>query len=134
LHVKTAATSSPTTIKITIPGLPYTPLRSNYHKGNFWFTRAKWSAIAREEAFALGKEQHLKEPITSCKIEEVFTVPTKRRIDIEGLMGACKPWIDGLVDAGIIIDDSWKYVKRLSGRIVYEKGVEQTEIIITPID
>ncbi len=122
-----------TPIKIIFPELPYTELRSNYHKINYWYRRAEVSKIAREEAYLLGREVRPSKPLEHCEIEEVFTIPTRRRMDVEGLMGGAKPWIDGLKDAGLIVDDDWGHVRRLSGRIVYQKGVEQTEIIITPL-
>jgi hypothetical protein len=121
-------------IKVTFPELPYVELRANFHRTNFWFTRMEITKIAREEAFLLGKQQvHLTKPIDRCEIEEVFTVPARRRMDVENLMGACKPWVDGLVDSGIIVDDGWEHVRKLSGQVIYKKGVEQTEIIIIPL-
>jgi len=39
----------------------------------------------------------------------------------------------GQLHAKIIRDDSWEYVQKLSGRIVYKKGDRHTEIIITEI-
>jgi hypothetical protein len=120
-------------IKITFPELPYLELRPNYQKSNFWYKRAEVSKIAREEAYLICKAIANPEKIECCEIEEIFTVPTKCRRDIEGLMAASKPWVDGVVDSGILIDDGWQYVVRLSGRIVYKKGVSQTDIIITPV-
>lgn len=123
----------PKIIKVVFPELPYLELRSNFHGTNYWYKRAEVSKIAREEAFLLGKEVHLAKAFEMCEIEEVFIVPTRRRVDVEGLMGGCKAWIDGLKDAGIIRDDDWQHVRRLSGRVVYKKGIEQTEILISPL-
>jgi hypothetical protein len=125
---------SPRTIKITFPLLPYVELRPNYQRSNFWYKRAEVRKIAREEAYFAGGKVLCPKQIELCEIEEVFTVPAKRHIDVENMMAACKSWVDGLCDAGIIIDDDWQHVKRLSGRVVYQKGVQQTEIIITEVE
>ena len=121
-------------VKILFDDLPYVELRANYHKSNFWAERSESTRIARAEAYARCKNIVILKTIERCEIEEVFTIPTKRRMDIENLMIACKPFLDGFVDAKLIHDDSWQYVKKLSGRIVYKKGCRQTEIIITEVD
>lgn len=120
-------------INITFDDLPYYELRANYHKSNFWAQRAESTRMARAESYARCRNIVILKTIERCEIEEVFTVATKRRMDIEGLMFAVKPWIDGIVDAQIIRDDSWQYVRKLSGKIVYKKGCRQTEIIITEL-
>jgi len=121
-------------VTVIFDDLPYVELRANYHKSNFWGERSESTRIARAEAYARCKNIVILKTIERCEIEEVFTIPTKRRMDIEGLMFAVKPWIDGIVDAQIIVDDSWQYVKKLSGRIVYKKGERHTEIIITEVE
>jgi len=124
-------------IVITFDDLPYVELRANYHKSNFWAERSSSTKLARQEAYILGLsyKRFLPdfEPVESCEIEEVFTVDNKQRRDIENLMLGCKAFIDGLVDAGILVDDSWKHVRKLTGGIVYEKGYRKTEIIITEV-
>ncbi len=124
-------------IVITFDDLPYVELRANYHKSNFWAERSSSTKLARQEAYILGLsyKRFLPDfdPVQSCEIEEVFTVDNKLRRDIEGLMYGCKAFIDGLVDAGILVDDSWKHVRKLTGGIVFKKGYRKTEIIITEV-
>lgn len=88
---------------------------------------------AREEAYILGKQKGFGKPMKRATILEVFTAPTMHRMDIEGQMASCKAWIDGLVDAGIIEDDDWTHILRMSGYIVYKKGVEGTDITLTEV-
>ncbi|MDD5702116.1 MAG: hypothetical protein PHU23_08720 [Dehalococcoidales bacterium] len=124
-------------IVITFSDLPYVELRANYHKSNFWGQRSESTKIARDEAYKLAVDYRnkylVRKKIDTCTIEEVFYVDNKQRRDIEGLMYAVKPWIDGIVDAGIIVDDSWRHVKKLSGEIVFKKGERYTEIIIKEV-
>jgi len=117
-------------ITIAFARLPYSELLPNNLRRTHWAVRSSVSATARKEAYYLGKEIPYKAPIEHCEIEEVFTVPTRKTRDIESLLGAAKPWIDGLVDAGIIVDDSCWHVHRLSGSVKHKKGVEKTEIRI----
>lgn len=121
----------PRVITVEFQTLPYGELRSNYHRSNFWGKRKEVSAIAREEAFHAAPKVNT--PVVRCEVEEVFIIPTRRRVDIEGLMGAVKPWIDGIVDSGLLEEDDWKHIIKLSGRVEYRKGQEGTRIIISEI-
>jgi len=56
-----------------------------------------------------------------------FIVTNKRRRDIDGLLGACKPFQDGLVDAGILLDDDWQHLQIGGAKIILGKQ-EQTRI------
>jgi len=130
---KAAPCGSP--IVITFNHLPDRRLHPNHRKSNFWAQRSKAAKEARDEAvFAAGPLAGVGgKPIQCCEIEEVFTVPTMRRCDVEGMMAASKAWVDGIVSAGVIVDDDWKHVVRLSGRIKYERGVSRTEVIIRQV-
>lgn len=124
-------------ISFVFDGLPAVELRPNYHKSNYWFGRAAFSRQARQDAYMLGlsRVSWLRDfvAIEYCEVTEVFTVPTLRGVDVEGLMAACKPWIDGLVDAGVIVDDDWQHVRKLTGLVRYSKGREATEIIVSGV-
>jgi hypothetical protein len=125
-------------VVLVFPELPYSELNPNNLRRSHWSKRSEVSAIAREEAKLLGLQAVRAQgvvglPFQTCKIEEVFYVPTRRKIDIENLMAACKAWCDGIVDAGILVDDGWEHVLKLSGRVIYRKGVEGTEITIKEV-
>lgn len=133
MPAKAANGSSPPPISIIFPELPYVELRPNYSNRKNFFKKAECIKIAREEAYLLGLDVVPPHPIEMCEIEEVFTVPTRARRDIENFMAGCKAWLDGIHDAGIIAEDDWHHVRRLSGGVVYKKNVAQTEIIVRPI-
>jgi Holliday junction resolvase RusA-like endonuclease len=124
-------------VVIVFDDLPYVELRANYHKSNFWGERAEATKLAKKEALLLGLQyinSHSDfKTIDVCTVEEVFTVDNNIRRDVENLIFAGKAFIDGIVSAGVITDDSWHHVRKLSGRIVYKKGCRQTEIIITEV-
>jgi hypothetical protein len=37
-------------------------------------------------------------------------LPDMRKRDTLNILASCKPYIDGLIDAGVIIDDSWDHL------------------------
>ena len=119
-------------IKIVFEDLPYPELLPNHHKTNFWAVRARFSRIANEEAYLIATDIVNRTPgfktFERCEVEEVFIVPDMKRRDIEGLITAVKPWIDGCVSAGIVVDDEWKHLCKISGSINYEKGCRRTKI------
>lgn len=55
-----------------------------------------------------------------------FHVTDKRRRDLDNLMASIKPLWDGLVDAGILADDSAKHLRHAESKLVVgdEKYVE----------
>lgn len=122
-------------ISIFFDSLPPAELHPNYRKTNFWAVRARVSKKAREQAenAAFDQDKVDVNSIQRCEITEIFTFPTRRRMDLEGCMVACKSWIDGLTDAGVIVNDDWSHVVKLTGVPRYEKGTSQTQIIITPV-
>ena len=61
------------------------------------------------------------EPWGKAHLTITFQAPDKRRRDLDNLLGACKAYIDGLVAASVIIDDS---ADNLSFSLYYEKDKE----------
>jgi hypothetical protein len=56
---------------------------------------------------------------TRCSVSLAFRFPDRRRRDIFNYAGACKPYLDGLVDAGVMADDSgieWGEISRCIDR------------------
>jgi Holliday junction resolvase RusA-like endonuclease len=54
-----------------------------------------------------------------CSVSLLFRFPDRRRRDLFNYAGACKPYLDGLVDAGVMADDSgieWGEISRCIDR------------------
>ena len=66
------------------------------------------------------------EPMEKAHLTITFQAPDKRRRDLDNLLGACKAYIDGLVAASVIIDDS---ADNLSISLYYEKDKEHAATI-----
>lgn len=60
------------------------------------------------------------------RMAAVFTFVTKdnRRRDLDNWLAACKPLLDGLVDAGILIDDSTRYLASITVTRRVDKGID----------
>ena len=59
-----------------------------------------------------------------CLVDVIMTwhVPTKHRRDASSGAPTIKSWIDGVVDAGLLHDDSWVWVRSEQCRIRYAPG------------
>ena len=66
------------------------------------------------------------EPWEKAHLTITFRASDKRRRDIDNLLSASKAYIDGLVAAGVIVDDS---SDNLSYSLYYEKSKEHEETI-----
>ena len=66
------------------------------------------------------------EPMEKAHLTITFKASDKRRRDIDNLLSASKAYIDGLVAAGIIVDDS---SENLSFSLYYEKDKEHAATI-----
>lgn len=109
-------------LTFTIPGHPPSPNRSrtlHYHvrAGNdlAWRTTAYFAALdVRPQDF---------EPLTEASVRVVYIIPDKRRRDPDNALASAKPCIDGIVDAGLLTDDSFRVIRHLS--VTSEPGPEK---------
>ena len=101
-----------TMYSLTLPDLPQWSLNKRGH----WSERAEtvkaWRAVAGWTAAGAGIPR-----LDKASITLVMTPADRRRRDPDGIVGALKPCIDGLVDAGVLADDSWRHVSSVSCRI-----------------
>ena len=119
-------------LRIELPYLPPAEYSANRSRGVAWqrnyrVSRGKRGAV--EEIVVLVKEQRWEgPPMQKARVRFKFFLPDHRRRDGMGLLERAKPWIDGLVDAGVIADDSlgviafpvvvWAYRKGQPGTVV----------------
>lgn len=86
-------------------------LTSNQRK--HWAEKARHTKVIRDMAWVLcmhPKRAHL--PAATCDV--VVTWGDKRRRDAESIAPTAKAAIDGCVDAGLLTDDSDRYLKKVS--------------------
>lgn len=121
-------------ITIIIPHLPYAELNPNNLRSSHWTVRSQWSKIAREEVGWLCKAQwHDDEPMMKAHISYEFLLKDKRTRDVDNLLAACKPFTDGLIDAGVIFYDDAKHLEYGQVKATYTDK-EQTIIRVEEIE
>ena len=93
--------------KIELPaGIPLLNANQRLH----WSKKAAITAFLRTAA----REQAKGKPkLEKVKIRAVYYAPDNRRRDVSNLFPSVKASVDGLVDSGVLDDDSDKYVVSL---------------------
>ena len=96
-------------LRIEIEHLPYTTLSPNSRV--HWAVKAQDVKVSREEIGWLAKAQWQGQPMAKARISYEFQVKDKRRRDADNLLAMCKPWQDGLIDAGVITYDDIEHLE-----------------------
>lgn len=90
--------------------LPYAtpPLTANQRL--HWAAKARTTADVRRTAMLLARAAKLPQGFEHVTIELHYTPRDRRRRDASNLMPTQKAVVDGLVDAGLVPDDTPEYV------------------------
>ena len=89
------------------------PPTTNAHRRLHHHARAKVDAVWRKA----GMDGVLQFPFRILPMVEVETwgiYPTKTVPDLDGTAPALKAVLDGIVEAGVLVDDAFPYVRRIS--------------------
>lgn len=126
------------TIEVVIEGRPPT-LNSRRHWRAVAADNKAWKGIvtaeARQAVISFERRHGLRwRTLRLCTLDVVFVVKDRRSRDWDNLISTIKPEIDGLVEAGVMLDDSSEVVVRVSFTIRYEKGVTETRFIARELD
>ena len=121
-------------ITIKLDHLPYKELNPNNLRRLHWSERSRVTKIARDEvAWTCKAQWHDDEPMTRARISYEFLIKGNRKHDVDNLLSACKPFQDGLIDAGVIRFDDAKHLEYGLVRAVYDTR-EETIITVLEID
>ena len=116
---------------ITLDHLPFTELSPNAR--HHWAVKARAVRASREEIGWLAKAQwHDEKPMMKARISYEFQIKSKRHRDLDNLLAMCKPWQDGLIDAGVIFYDDIQHLE-LGQCNVRQCDVEQSIITIEEV-
>jgi len=111
-------------IVVRIPGRPPTP---NVTTRQVWQARGKeaaeWKALAHAIAWQTAGGMV---PLERATMEVEFIVPDHRRRDLDNLIASTKHLTDGIVLAGILVDDSSDVLRSVRYHVTYQKGVTET--------
>lgn len=128
--------ASLTKVEIRIPMLPPSPNRTR--RNTHWSARAAIDKQWLNFGWAGSLEACGANPPRwpSVHVTITFYFPDKRRRDPGNLMGSegVKGLIDGLVMAGVMVDDSMDVIKRLDLDFIYRKGQPGTHVLVEPVE
>jgi len=114
--------------KITVPSLPPVEFSPNWR--GHWSARSKAGNRAHDEVIALVKEQGWDgKALSGVTISVSWGVKDTRRRDTDNFAARTKPYIDALVLAGVLEDDSRFHV--LFQFSWHEAGQSETVITVT---
>ena len=98
------------TFSITIPRLP--PAECSPNSRVHWREKGRAVAIAKDEAIAAVKAQEWSgPPVQAALIHVSWGVKDKRKRDTDNFVARTKPFIDGIVQVGVLADDSRFHVR-----------------------
>lgn len=119
-------------IRIVIDHLPSPELSPNARV--HWAVKAMAVKVSREEVGWLAKSQwHDEKPMMRTRVSYEFHTKDKRHRDLDNLLAMCKPWQDGLIDAGVIFYDDAEHLEIGNIRVVLN-NTEQTIITVKEIE
>ena len=115
-------------MRITIPGLPPRDASPNarVHYMKLANVKRNQKDLMIASVLELMPMDRPNEPWEKAHLTITFRASDKRRRDIDNLLSASKAYVDGLVAAGIIVDDS---SENLSYSLYYEKSKEHAATI-----
>lgn len=75
-------------------------------------------------------------PLVKCRVQLIWLVTDKVRRDVDNVVPTLKALCDGLVDAGIVRDDTPKYMEKLMpviSRVEKAAGPKRMQLIVEEI-
>ena len=124
-------------LSVRIPGRPPTA-NARRHWRSIARDNVVWkeaAIIVAEHARALWENRHgLRwHPLRMAKVEVIFGLHTHAHRDWDNLVCSIKPELDGIVAAGLLVDDSTDVIASISFATQYSKGEPYTEFVIEEV-
>ncbi|MGN7703499.1 hypothetical protein [Cellulosimicrobium sp. 22601] len=124
-----------TVVVLEIPGtrFPGKPLNVNDLRGQ---TRhlSRLTVPWRQLGAVLGRDRRFPHPVrTPVRVWAEFRFPDNRRRDTPNLYPTIKPLIDGLVDAGVLVDDHDGVVEGPWLKRTYPNGPLRLRLVLIPL-
>jgi len=110
--------------KILQPNCTIATINSRFMKAA---ATKRYRRMARE---AVEAEQIETMPWGKASVQVVFYFKTNHRRDQDNAMGSLKSAYDGIVDAGLVEDDDYEHMKRISPIFKIDRNHPRVEFII----
>ena len=94
------------------------------HNKGHWRAKARPIKAMRELAYILAKQaiaEHGKPNADVVDVSYFFRVPDRGRRDAANMIQECKPYIDGIVDSGLISGDHWEVLRIIEVGVSIDK-------------
>lgn len=113
--------------------LPLPDGRMSGHAKGGWRNKAALTKTMRYQAcvMAMATGKIPKEAWAPARIDYAFFLASDRRTDEANLIQRCKPYVDGICDSGIILDDNWRVLKTGGVAVDIDRDNPRVEITIT---
>lgn len=117
--------------------LPWIDKRLNAHNKGHWRTKTEPTSEARLRAYAeaqraiLDGAAHI---VGKASVSYRFYVPDNVRRDAANMKQSCKPFIDGVVDSGLIVGDHWQVLTDFGSEVAIDKANPRVELTFERIE
>ena len=117
--------------------LPWIDKRLNAHNKGHWRTTAEPTREARLRAYAEAQRAvidgaaHIE---GKASVRYRFYVPDNVRRDAANMKQSCKPYIDGVVDSGLIVGDHWQVLTDFGSEVAIDKANPRVELTFERIE
>lgn len=118
-------------VHLTLP--PVNPKLNAHNKGN-WKAKAKPTRELRQLAKRLTEAKFNGQQWPGATVNYFFYFKDKRRRDTANAIQATKPAIDGVVDAGLIPDDAWRFLQIGGAMCAVDRKNPRVELLFLPYD
>lgn len=116
--------------------VPFPSSKLSAHNKGHWRSKATPVRQYRFQAKmatleATGGIDQPTEPIENAAVVYRFFVPDNRRRDEANMVQMVKPAIDGVVDAGLIVDDCWQHLTIAGVEVAIDRDRPRVELIFS---
>jgi len=122
------------TISLPLPGGLLSP---NYRPGSHGSRMAQAAATKKYRRLARLAVEEVKLdsiPWGKCTVKAEFFHSTKRRRDPDNATGSLKPAYDGIVDAGVVLDDDWEHMEREKPLLYYDMLWPRVQLTVERVE
>jgi hypothetical protein len=117
--------------------LPFPDLsKCSIHNKGHWRTKSEYTKELRMVSCFEALRRNGVIPnsqIDRASIQYRFYVADRKRRDAANLVQACKPYVDGIVDAGLIAGDHWEALQIAVVSVEVDKKNPRVELIISEV-
>jgi hypothetical protein len=125
-------------LSLFVPLLPGAALSPNAGRGSSWHRNAAATTELRDAVTVLARSAWSGPPLEHAVVSVTARIASKRPkdgryrpTDVTNMLASCKPAVDGLVVAGVLIDDDWQHMALGSCRIERVSTVGDEGLAIT---